>query len=431
MRKQALAISLLNVCCLLIFSVAANAQTAGDLIRSGMSASDAGNDDQAIAEYSRAIQLDPSIAVAYMNRGNSYLRKRQIETALRDYDRAIQLDPTSALAYNNRGNAYADKGEETLSLADYDKAIQLNPNLAMAYSNRGLHYIRQGNYDRAMSELNRALQLDANLVEAWVNRGLTYYQKGEYRAAEADAMKALRLRPGLPQAKELEKLAHDKYVLPPPAPLPTYEGSTPAVPYKCLQAEIYSPVKRVKIGEPILLAAKAGGEFYVRGSSEWPRFTWSTTAGRIKPNDSMAVVDTSGLSASQHLTVSLEMANIEHPECRASGFASATVEILPTDPKPIATYSVPLNEETNARIRLEVERWSKLKSVGVMGEELEIRYVAGPARRRGAGIIVLNELKAYLVRQNIDVRGIKFLPAGKGEQSVVELWLLPPPTMKP
>ena len=71
MRKQALAISLLNVCCVLIFSAAANAQTAGDMIRSGMNAHDAGNYDQAIAEYSRAIQLDPSIAVAYMNRGNA------------------------------------------------------------------------------------------------------------------------------------------------------------------------------------------------------------------------------------------------------------------------------------------------------------------------------------------------------------------------
>ena len=426
MRKQPLALTLLSICCVLTLSANAKAQTPSELIRSGISAHDAGNYDQAIADYTRAIQLDPSVAVAYMNRGNSYLKKREIDTALRDFDRAIQLNPAFALAYNNRGNAYSDKGEAALALADYDKAIQLAPDLDLAYSNRGLSYIQQGNYDQAMVDLNHALQLNPNLVEAWVNRGLAYYQKGQYPAAEADAMKALKLRPGLAQAEDLRKLAHDKYVLPPPAMLPMYDATPNPAPYKCLQAEIYTPLKSVKFGEPILLAAKPGGEFYIRRSNErWPQFVWSVTAGRLKPSDSMAVVDTSGISSSQLLTVSLEIEDSEHPQCRESSFASVTVKVLPPDPKPIATYLVPLNEETNARIWLEVKRWRELKSSGVMGDELEIRFIAGPRTTRSEGIVVLNRLKAYLLRQNIDLGGIKFLSAGIGEKSIVELWLLP------
>jgi tetratricopeptide (TPR) repeat protein len=54
----------------------------------------------AISDYDRAIELDPNLATAFLNRGTAKAELRRYESALRDYDRAIELDPESSLPYN-------------------------------------------------------------------------------------------------------------------------------------------------------------------------------------------------------------------------------------------------------------------------------------------------------------------------------------------
>ena len=79
-------------------------------------------------------------AVAYTNRGNAYLGKKDYDRAIADYNKAIELEPKLAAAYANRGLAYGAKGDIDGAIADLDKAIDLNPKLAHAYANRGLAY---------------------------------------------------------------------------------------------------------------------------------------------------------------------------------------------------------------------------------------------------------------------------------------------------
>jgi tetratricopeptide (TPR) repeat protein len=50
-----------------------------------------------------------NLAAAYNNRGIAYGEKGEYDRAIADYNRAIQLDPKLAFAYNNRGNAYNHK----------------------------------------------------------------------------------------------------------------------------------------------------------------------------------------------------------------------------------------------------------------------------------------------------------------------------------
>ena len=57
---------------------------------------------------------------------------------LADYTKAIELNPNNAEVYYNRGGVYRGKGDYDCALADYTKAIELNPNDAEIYNNRGI-----------------------------------------------------------------------------------------------------------------------------------------------------------------------------------------------------------------------------------------------------------------------------------------------------
>ena len=73
-----------------------------------------------------------------MNRGNAKAELKRYSEAIADYDKAIELDPNFALAYMNRGKAKAELKQYSEAIADYDKAIELDPNFALAYTNRGV-----------------------------------------------------------------------------------------------------------------------------------------------------------------------------------------------------------------------------------------------------------------------------------------------------
>jgi tetratricopeptide (TPR) repeat protein len=72
----------------------------------GVAYDDKGQFDKAIANYNKAIELDPKHAMAYYNRGNSYYDKREYDKAISDYTKATEINPRYAEAYNNCGNAY-------------------------------------------------------------------------------------------------------------------------------------------------------------------------------------------------------------------------------------------------------------------------------------------------------------------------------------
>jgi Flp pilus assembly protein TadD len=149
--------------------------------------------DRAIADYDRAIELEPDYALAYNNRGVAYDDKGEVDRAIADYDRAIELKPDYAAAYNNRGVAYIHKGEVDRAIADFDRAIELEPDYALAYYNRGVAYLLKGEVDRAIADFDRAIELKPDYAEAYYNRGGAYKMQGNKGQARADFEKFLEL----------------------------------------------------------------------------------------------------------------------------------------------------------------------------------------------------------------------------------------------
>lgn len=94
----------------------------------------------AIADYDRAILIDPKFAQAYNNRG--FVKAGQLQDyrgGLADINRAIAIDPKLADAYRNRAELKTQALHDVRGgLADYDQAIQLNPKYGLAYGSRGI-----------------------------------------------------------------------------------------------------------------------------------------------------------------------------------------------------------------------------------------------------------------------------------------------------
>ena len=73
-------------------------------------------------------------AMEHYDRGIDYFDEGHFDEAIAEFTEAIELDPELALAYANRGFAYATKGELDSAIADLDKVIEVstNPDLIQA-----------------------------------------------------------------------------------------------------------------------------------------------------------------------------------------------------------------------------------------------------------------------------------------------------------
>ncbi len=104
------------------------------LVREGRRNMEKGLFQSALTNLNKAIELDPSSALAYNTRGYAYLRTRQFDLAIRDFSKAIDLNSAYANAYWNRGAARRIGGDERGGREDMAKAGQLGYRLPAAPS---------------------------------------------------------------------------------------------------------------------------------------------------------------------------------------------------------------------------------------------------------------------------------------------------------
>jgi len=170
-------------------------KTAEQWLEDASAAYAVGNCQEVVEACSKAIELDPKLARAYVNRGVAYYIMGELDKAMADYNKAIKLNPDDAWAYYNRGVTNRKLGETEKAITDYNKAIELDPKYVDAYVNRGVAYCKMGEFEKAMADYNKAIELDPGYARAYVNRGVAYYIMGELDKAMADYNKALEIGP--------------------------------------------------------------------------------------------------------------------------------------------------------------------------------------------------------------------------------------------
>ena len=115
-----------------------SAQSASTYSASGLTKFHNGDDDGAIADFTKAIELNSSLLGAYLGRGMARSHEGNYDGAIADFAEVIKLKPTSIEAFYNKAITEFVQGNLGGASDDFDKLIELKPDSQAAYFYRGL-----------------------------------------------------------------------------------------------------------------------------------------------------------------------------------------------------------------------------------------------------------------------------------------------------
>jgi tetratricopeptide (TPR) repeat protein len=144
--------------------------------------------DKAIDFYTKEITANPGKSAAWGERGiiwayknyDKAIAEKNYDKAIADFSDAIRLEPTYALAHSIRGIAWAMKHEYEKAFTDLNQGIRLNPKDAEVYTYRGFALICKEEYDKAIADFNESIRLDPKFAAAYTYRGCAWGDKEEY-----------------------------------------------------------------------------------------------------------------------------------------------------------------------------------------------------------------------------------------------------------
>lgn len=178
----------------------------------------------------RLIEAGVDLSASYFRRGMAENRLRRFEAAIADYDKAIAIEPGNADFFNARGNAWNNRGDHARAVLDYDTTLRLNPRAAETLDNRcwakaawlhdptgavrdcetalrlrpghgntleniGFAYLQLGRLSDAVRSYSSALAENPSRPDSLFGRGIAEERLGHADEARADLASARRLNP--------------------------------------------------------------------------------------------------------------------------------------------------------------------------------------------------------------------------------------------
>lgn len=150
--------------------------------------------------WNHTLAVTDDNVIALNNLGNDLLQKGQADEAITNYEKAIQIDPSYTEALLDLGNAFLQKGEMDRAMGQYQKTLGINPRHAEAHSNLGFVLHQEKRLDEAIAQYLEALEIKPDMLETRLNLGVAFQQKGELDKALDQFQKAVDINPDSPKA---------------------------------------------------------------------------------------------------------------------------------------------------------------------------------------------------------------------------------------
>lgn len=202
----------------------------------------------AIESFSKALELDPTLAWVWRERGWRYFELGDYSAAMNDFNQAIKLDPKEESAYDGlahvhrelgnyqeavrfiekaiqhgpdhwgkycfRGEIYAySLSDQKKALHDFNQCVEIakkvEPGNDSPYFVRGMFYREQGNWQKAIEDLSEAATRAPDWPDVYGHRGEVYIESGNTDAARKDLEKFLALTEGDPTYTDWRSFAKE------------------------------------------------------------------------------------------------------------------------------------------------------------------------------------------------------------------------------
>ena len=169
------------------------------------------DNENAIILFKKALELDPSYALALAGLGDAYAQRVQrfsypskwLDSAVTESQKSVALDANLAEGYKALGLAYHLMGKNNLALANDEKSAALNPNYFPAMLNVGYVLQSMGKPDEAIPWMKKALSTNPTFPVGLSMLGGLYMSLDEFTKAREYINRSLELQPDLLQSHAL------------------------------------------------------------------------------------------------------------------------------------------------------------------------------------------------------------------------------------
>ena len=136
-----------------------------------------GKYDEAIGQYIKAIEIDPTDAKLHYNVGTAFQAKEDFEHSEKAYNKSLEIDPNYAKA----------------KAALENLAKQVNNKKVQDLSSRALELQNSNNYQEAITSYLAAISLESADASLYYNLGTAYQAAGDFNNAQIQYQKAAEL----------------------------------------------------------------------------------------------------------------------------------------------------------------------------------------------------------------------------------------------
>lgn len=152
-----------------------------------------GRFNDSLSKFEDVISQGGVLAQDYFNRGAVRMNVMLLEEAMTDFTKAIELDPSFSPAHLNLGIVYYRNADDEMALKSIAAAIHNAPDYALAYWNRGHILGMRTDYKSGLSAFNMAVKIEPDNPVNLMGRGIAYANMDRIGEARADFEAALAL----------------------------------------------------------------------------------------------------------------------------------------------------------------------------------------------------------------------------------------------
>jgi tetratricopeptide (TPR) repeat protein len=151
--------------------------------------------EEAIEEYEKATEIDPSKVTDWKALANLYIKNDQLEEATGAFEKVVELDPEDQDAQTALSRLYKSSGDVDAAIQRREELKKLDPDNTENLFNLGREYFNIGDYDNAIVNLEHMLRLKPDDGKALEYFGNSLQNRGNYRRAINVYNEIMKLQP--------------------------------------------------------------------------------------------------------------------------------------------------------------------------------------------------------------------------------------------